>query len=136
MGQLQLAFGEQLSLLYIDPADPNRAEVLAHTIDILKVILSTYFLCGILEVSSGALRGLGCSMVTMIVSLIFACGVRLSYIFLVFFNVDALDTIGELNYAFPISWATTIIAYLIAMAIVWRRFGISKRRAKQQKIVN
>ena len=136
MGQIQLAFGEELALLYIDPTDPNRAEVLAHTMDILKVILSTYFLCGILEVSSGALRGLGCTMVTMIVSFIFACGVRLSYIFLVFFNVDALDTIGELNYAFPISWTTTIIAYLVAMAIVWRRFGISKKGQNKQIIVN
>ena len=134
MGQMQLAFGEELSLLYIDPADPDKAAVLAHTMDILKVILSTYFLCGILEVSSGALRGLGCSMVTMIVSLIFACGVRLSFIFFVFFNVDSLNTIGELNYAFPVSWATTVVAYLVAMAVVWRKFGIAKR-AKKGKIV-
>ena len=75
-------------------------------------------------------------MVTMIVSLIFACGVRLSYIFLVFFNVEWLDTIGELNYAFPVSWATTIVAYLIAMAIVWRKFGISKKRVKKAEIAN
>ena len=136
MGQIQLIFGEELAMLYIDPTDPNRTEVLAYTMDIIKVILTTYFLCGILEVSSGALRGLGCSMVTMIVSLIFACGVRLSYIFFIFFNVDALDTIGELNYAFPISWATTAIAYLIAIAIVWRRFGISKRKAKKEQVVN
>ena len=136
MGQLQLLFGEQLSLLYIDPNDPNRQEVLAYTMDILKVILSTYFLCGILEVSSGSLRGLGCSMVTMIVSLIFACGVRLSYIFFIFFNVDALDTIGELNYAFPISWATTAIAYIVAILIVWRRLGITKKKSKREIIVN
>ena len=136
MGQIQLIFGEELAMLYIDPTDPNRTEVIAYTMDIIKVILTTYFLCGILEVSSGSLRGLGCTMVTMIVSFIFACGVRLSYIFFVFFNVDALDTIGELNYAFPISWATTVIAYLIAIAIVWRRFGISRRRAKNTNIAN
>ena len=131
MGQLQLIFGRELSMLYIESSDPNKEIVLEYTMEILRVLLSTYFLCGILEVCSGALRGLGCSMVTMIVSLVFACGVRVGYIFLIFFNVDSLTTIGQLNYAYPISWATTITAYSIAMAIVWRRLGIWKKRSKR-----
>ena len=130
MGQIQLIFGRELSMLYIDSADPKKEIVLEYTMEILRVLLNTYFLCGILEVCSGALRGLGCSMVTMIVSLVFACGVRVGYIFLVFFNVDSLNTIGQLNYAYPIAWITTITAYAFAMMIVWRKLGIWKKKSK------
>ena len=130
MGQIQLLFGRELSMLYIDPTDPNKEIVLDYTMQILKVILGTYFLCGILEVNSGSLRGLGCSMVTMIVSLVFACGVRVGYIYLVFFNVDSLTTIGQLNYAFPVSWITVITAYSITTPIVWRKLGIWKKKSK------
>ena len=50
----------------------------------LSVILSTYYLCGMMDVMAGMLRGIGYSVTPMIVSLIGACGLRLVWLSTVF----------------------------------------------------
>lgn len=131
MGQTEILLGEQLANLYVNATDPNKALVIAETQDLLKVMLSFYFLCGIMEVCAGALRGLGYATVTLVNSLIFACAVRLIWIYLIFFKVDALDTISELVLAFPISWAITVIAHVVCILFIWRKEGIWNKRKKE-----
>jgi putative MATE family efflux protein len=133
MGQTEILLGEQLANLYINADDPNKALVIAETQDLLKVMLSFYFLCGIMEVCSGALRGLGYATITLVNSLVFACAVRLIWIYLIFFKVSSLDTISELVLAFPISWAITITAHIICILFIWRKEGIWKRNKSKQE---
>lgn len=130
MGQAEILFGEQLANLYINADDPNKALVIAETQDLLKVMLSFYFLCGIMEVCSGALRGLGYATITLVNSLVFACAVRLIWIYLIFFKVDSLDTMSELVLAYPLSWIITITAHVICILYVWHKEGIWKKREK------
>ena len=130
MGQTEILFGEQLANLYINADDPNKALVIAETQDLLKVMLSCYFLCGIMEVCSGALRGLGYATITLVNSLVFACAVRLIWIYLIFFKVDSLDTMSELVLAFPISWIITNTAHVLCILYIWRKEGIWKKREK------
>jgi Na+-driven multidrug efflux pump len=134
VGQTEILLGEQLANLYINAEDPNKALVIAETQDLLKVMLSCYFLCGIMEVCSGALRGLGYSVIPLVNSLVFACAVRLIWIYLIFFPVESLDTMSELILAYPISWAITITAHIICILFIWRKEGIWNKRKKEPTV--
>ncbi len=52
----------------------------------LKVVSVTYALCGMMDVMVGALRGIGYSIMPMIVSMIGACGLRLVWLATIFSN--------------------------------------------------
>ena len=78
-----------------------------------------YFLCGLMDVMVGSMRGMGYSIVPMIVSLTGACGLRILWIFTVF---AAEHTLPALFISYPISWAVTFLAHLICFAVVRRKF--------------
>lgn len=73
------------------------------------------------DVIVGSLRGLGYSVMPMIVSLIGACGLRLLWIF-TFFRMDAFHTVTSLYMTYPVSWLLTFIAHLICYMFVRRKF--------------
>lgn len=50
----------------------------------MHLICAPYFLCGLMDVMVGSMRGMGYSFLPMIVSLIGACGLRVVWIFTVF----------------------------------------------------
>ena len=82
--QTELLFGRQLARLFIDPTNPNADEVISHTMDIITLILSTYFLLGIMDTFTGCQRGLGHALTPMIISVITICGSRMGWLFVVF----------------------------------------------------
>ena len=62
--------------------------------------------CGLMNVMTGALRGLGKSTATMFVSIAGVCGIRILWIFTVF---RAIRTIEVLFVSLPLSWIGTFI---------------------------
>lgn len=128
VGQLELLFGNPLISLYVNSSDPNIDLVIPQAMSLMKIMLTFYFLCGIMEIISGALRGLGCSIIPMIVSLIGACVFRLVWIYGIFFPLDIFSTIEELIYCYPLSWILTIIAHLTTLIVYWKKFGILKKK--------
>lgn len=84
----------------------------------LFIICSTYFTCGIMDVFVGGLRGLGYSIVPMIVSIMGACVFRLVWIFSIFQFQHTLDI---LYISYPISWVFTSLVHLICYAIVFKK---------------
>ena len=86
----------------------------------LAIISVTYALCGMMDCMVGALRGLGCSITPMIVSLIGVCVLRIAWIF-VFFQIERYHTIGTVYYAYPITWTVTFIAHTICFLIIRRK---------------
>ena len=72
LGNLAVFLGDSLLGIY----SPS-TEVIAAGMARLKIICTVYALCGVMDVLVGALRGIGYSVVPMIVSLIGACGLRL-----------------------------------------------------------
>lgn len=84
-----------------------------------------YFLAALMDVLSFALRGLGYSLLPMIVTTIGACGFRIVWIFTIFAANRTLDT---LYVSYPISWLATSIVHAICFAYVWK-FKIPKRVA-------
>ena len=59
---VMLVFAEPLTRLYLSADDPNVSAVLAHSIELLQLMLPAYVLCGVMETIVGALRGLGISI--------------------------------------------------------------------------
>ena len=113
-------FGPQLLSLYIEADDPNFAAVISDGMERLKVIMPTYFLCGIMEVCVGMMRGLGYSVTPMIVSLVGACGLRLLWVATVF-SMEQYHTLFVLYLSYPVSWAITFAAHLVCYIIIKRK---------------
>ncbi len=108
-------FDEPLLGLYTD----SPAVVQAGTVR-LGIICATYFLCGMMDVMVGALRGLGYSVAPMIVSLLGACAFRLLWIATVF-QMDRFHTIETVYISYPISWILTFSAHVVTFIIVRHR---------------
>lgn len=79
---------------------------------------STYFLCGLMEVVSGTLRGMGRSVFPMTVTLVGVCGVRILWVYLVF----PLDrTLFTLFMSYPLSWFVTGLVHILTLMIALRK---------------
>ncbi|MCR4778644.1 MAG: MATE family efflux transporter [Lachnospiraceae bacterium] len=96
--------------------------VLSYGANRLLVISTTYFLCGIMDVMVGAIRGMGYSIMPMIVSLIGACGMRILWIFTIF---RVFHSLTNLYISYPVSWALTALAHLICYIIAMRKQKMS-----------
>ena len=81
----------------------------------LGVICQMYFLCGVMDVLVGALRGIGFSLLPTLVSLIGVCGFRIVWIYTYF---QTHHTLRVLYTSYPISWAITGALHLLVY-LVW-----------------
>jgi putative MATE family efflux protein len=100
-GSILLSFRFEVAGLF-----NNTPEVLHYATRMMSIILPTYFIFGINEVTSGYLRGQGKALVPMIATLVFMCGARLLWIALVLPFWDSIDVV---IYAYPVSWILTLI---------------------------
>ena len=89
----------------------------------LSVIMPTYCLCGMMDTMVGQLRGIGCSITPMFVSLAGACLFRIVWI-MTLFAQPAWHTLTVLYLSYPVSWALTFAVHLIC----W--FAVSPRLLK------
>ena len=106
-------FAEPLLRIY-----SSDAEVIAFGIERFYWIGIPYFLCGIMDVLVGMLRGLGYATVPMFVSIIGVCGFRVLWIFTAFAYFHSL---GVLYSSYMISWIITSITHFICYCIVWKK---------------
>ena len=106
----------------------SNAEDIAAGMNRLIVICSSYFLCGLMEVTTGAIRGMGNSTVPMIITLIGACGMRIAWIYTVF---RSWHTAFILYISYPISWTITFAA-LLMFAIHYRK-RLERQDSERQK---
>ena len=113
MGNGAYLLADKLLLLYSD--DP---EVIAYGVRRIAYICIPYFLCGMMDVIVGSLRGIGCSLLPMFVSLTGACVFRVIWIYTVFSKVHTLPC---LYLSYPISWALTFSVHLICFLVLYRR---------------
>ena len=102
-------------LLSIYNTDP---QVIQYGMLRMEIICLTYFTCGIMDVMVGCLRGLGYSIMPMIVSLAGACGIRVLWIFTVF-QWDR--TLTMLYISYPVSWIITAAVHIICFLVIIRK---------------
>ena len=120
-------FGKYALRIYTSHADAIQVGYIR-----LHYLCLPYFLCGIMDVMCGAIRGLGYAIMPMIVSLIGACGFRILWILCFFNKVVTFYDLKELNLlyvSYPISWILTFIAHGVCYAIVIKK--VKKRMTNQ-----
>lgn len=103
------------SLLSIYSSDP---QVISYGLLRMSLICVPYFLCGLMDVFVGSLRGMGYSVMPMLVSLTGACLFRIVWIFTIFATNRSLFV---LYFSYPVSWALTATAHLICYMIVRKK---------------
>ena len=102
-------------LLSIYNGDPN---VIAMGEIRMLFILPLYFLCGLMDVVSGQIRGLGYSIMPMIITLLGACAFRVAWIYTVFAAFPRLEVLYA---SYIISWTLTVAAHYVSYLIVRRK---------------
>lgn len=114
LGAFAIVFRYQLISIY-----ESEPQVIEYGARRLLIISSTYFLCGIMDVAVGLLRGMGYSLVPMLVSIVGVCGIRIGWIYTVF---QANHTLETLFVSYPVSWAVTALVQIICYFVVKRTF--------------
>ena len=131
-GIILILFGKPIAEMYVDLNDPNREAVLKAAMDLMTFMLSCYFLCGVMDTLSGALRGLGYSMIPMIVSIGAICVLRAIWVF-AFFPMEQFHSLIGIYLIYPISWSLGIIFNTIALLIIYPK--VKKSMISETKIM-
>ena len=113
MGGAFYVFGPQILSVYNKEPD-----VIKSGMEILSFTTLTYFLCGIMDLFPGAMRGMGRSGVPMILSIIGTVGTRIFWIYVIFPRNRALDV---LFISYPVSWGLTIVMQVCCFILVRRK---------------
>lgn len=129
IGGLCLIFSNQLLSIYVNEPDPVlHDQVFSAGILRIEIIATTYFLCGVMEVLSGLMRGMGKPVIPMVVSILGSCVLRIVWIVVI---CNALFP-GEIQYlyiAYPVTWAVTSAAHLVCCVITYKHL-IRQRNAR------
>ena len=78
---------------------------------------------------TGALRGIGASFVSMILTVLGICGIRVLWIYTVF-QIPRFHSQTVLYVSYPLSWIVTLIIQLTAFSVIFRR--LQKRCAPKE----
>mgnify|MGYP002796604426 FL=1 len=115
-------FGSQLLGIYT-----SDASVIECGLEILSITTVPYFLCGIMDLIPGALRGMGHSAVPMVLSVIGTVGTRIVWIYGFFPHHRSLFF---LFISYPGSWIATILMQAVCF------YFVRKKCIRQLKAVN
>lgn len=85
----------------------------------LRIFGLSYFLCGLMDTLCGVMRGMGKTMVPMIVSILGACAFRVAWIYLV---LPLNPTRQMLYLSYPVSWFITGTTHFICCMVNMRKF--------------
>ena len=97
---------------------PNAIQAIAAGAERMLYVCLPYFLLGMMDVTTGVLRGLGSSLTPMIISVLGVCGFRIAWIYTIFANHH---TPGTLFVSYPISWGLTFLLQLMAFFWIYRK---------------
>lgn len=115
---IMLLFGRGLLTIYADPEDVE--VVVKYGLIRMSIICPTYFTCGTMDVLVGSLRGMGKSILPMIVSLCCVCVLRIILILTVF---RAAPSLQLLYWTYPISWVAATTIHFFCFVTVFRRLS-------------
>ena len=115
---LVVLFSHTLLGIYV----PGDEAAIAWGTQRLRVMGASYFTCGLMEVGCGALRGMGKTMIPMLISMGGVCGIRILWLYTVF---PLWPTMMCLYFSYPASWIATGAVH---MALAF----LTKRRMERQ----
>ena len=109
-------FGPSLLSIYITDSET----AISYGMIRLMIADLPYFIYGLMDVSTGALRGLGSSFIPMLISILGVCGLRIGWVYTIF-QIPQFHTPECLYLSYPISWIITFLCQITAFAIVYRK---------------
>lgn len=121
LGNMVVFFGNDLLQIY-----SNNPEVIAAGMVRLHYISMIYALCGIMDVMAGALRGIGYSIMPMIVSIVGVCVLRLIWLATVF-QIPEFHKIETVYLSYPVTWILTSLVYIVFF--VWIRIRSARKKS-------
>ena len=111
-GNIVVLTGTSLLSIYTDsPA------MIEYGMGRIEVVCRYYFLCGMMDVMVGVIRGMGYSIMPTLVSLGGVCGIRLVWIF-TFFRQARFHEPFWLYITYPASWLITVLVHLICFMYI------------------
>ena len=118
LGSVLLLFMRQLFHIYTG----DDTVIAAATVR-SSIIAPTYFLCGMMDSTVGLLRGMGSSVVPMMVSLLGVCGFRMVWVLIIY---PLAPSLRMLYLSYPISWSATFAIHFICyLHIKRKKFPVS-----------
>ncbi len=115
-GVLLRTFGRGLLGVYIT----DSPEAIEYGLIRLTYICLPYFLCGMQDVATGVLRGLGQSLAPMIICVLGICGFRILWISTIF-QIPQYHTLPCLYLSYTTSWIITLICLLAFALFCFRK---------------
>ncbi len=122
MGGIAYLLGPQLLSFYIK----GTPQAIDHGVYRLGMICLPYFICGMMEIATGVLRGMGKSLSPTIICVMCVCVFRVIWIFAVF---RRYHTPFSLYISYPISW---VIAFVAQTAVFYPAINQLIRKAESQ----
>lgn len=122
-GNVAYLCGDALLSLY-----SSSEEVIAAGMVRVGINLIPHFIYAMMDVMAGVIRGLGYSVMPMVVALLGVCGFRMAWIGMLSQN-EAWYTIENVYSAYPISWTFTLVIHTLCFLVVWNN---KKRKLKNQ----
>lgn len=109
----------------------NNPEVIAQGMIRMRIVTISYGLCGMMEVSIGVMRGLGRSVLSMVISLVATCAFRIAWVATVF---AAVGTAESLFACFPVSWVVAIVVFGLCILVIRpKEYAKIRAQAAQQE---
>ena len=115
LGGLAVIFSKPLLSIYIT----DSPESIKYGVIRLTYICLPYFLCGIMDVATGMLRGIGSSIAPMVITVAGVCGFRIIWIYTVFM-IPEYHKVQTLYLSYTISWLATFLIELVVFMIMLR----------------
>ena len=119
-GYLTMTFGENLLSIYC----PDSPDTIKYGMVRLRVMVFTFILSGLLTTSSGVLRGMGYSFLSMLITLIGILGIRMAWLSIVF---NQHKTLTILYMSYPVSQLFIVLANFIAIFIILKKLHKKKK---------
>ena len=113
LGGISLLFPEQIIGIFT-----TEAEVIEIGKQRLVILMTTYFMCSLMDVAGCQIRGMGRSLEPMIITLLGACGIRILWLYTGF---RLNPQLWNLYISYPISWTLTFIALFICYIVIEKK---------------
>lgn len=108
--------GQNLLGIYL----PDSPEAIEYGILRLKCLFLSYCLLGMMDVSTGGLRGMGVSLAPMIISVLGVCGIRIGWVYTIF-QIPEYHQPEYLYFSYTLSWGITFIIQTVAYFIIYNK---------------
>ncbi len=116
LGPLVYFAGPALLKFYI----PDSQEAIAYGVTRLAYVCLPYFMCGLMDLATGALRGLGTSFIPMIVTILGVCGLRIAWVYTIF-QMPQFHTPQCLYLSYIVSWTLTFLVQFVLLEVVLKK---------------